>query len=565
MLLVLLTVFSFLSAGLTAADPLLVSLPYGTFRGFTVAGSNVTEFRGVPFGHSERFKAPTPPTPFRGVRNATEYGPACPQQAITPFGGVVTPPVYPTISEDCLSLNVLKPRVTSPSMRLPVFVWIHGGGFSVGNSRDDDLHPLLERSIETNQPILVVSINYRLTALGFIGGKEAAAEGISNLGFRDQILALRWIKQHISSFGGDPDRVVLGGVSAGSMSTAYLTLQNKYNSNSLFRGAFMVRLNEQESLHGLTCHIEKLKQSGAAVHLETQSTGQSDYDDFVRKVNCTSSKSNTNTLDCLRRVSFELIMAAINEFPNIGSYQSVNLVWGPHVDGDVVERDAWSSIRRGMYAKIPMMATVCDDEGTLFSLSTVNITTSDQFLDYVQTNFLHNASAAEMTEMARLYPDDPTQGSPFDTGTANVAGPEYKRTAAFMGDMLVSSPRRFLLEHASARQDVWGSLNKMGKTVNGPLGAFHTSDGPIWFTNTTSLNYMGMDALLNFVNRLEPNIGPSSKNTALIWPKWNSVSKEGKSSLLTFGDEGVSITADNFRKEAMDFLNGFREKHDGRI
>ncbi|KAK7051711.1 carboxylic ester hydrolase [Favolaschia claudopus] len=536
--LILLTVFSFFSAGLTAADPSIVSLPYGTFRGFTVAGSNAIEFRGVPFGHSERFTIPTPPTPFRGVRNATEYGPACPQQAVTPFGGVVTPPEYTSISEDCLTLDVLKPRVQSPSVRLPVFVWIHGGGFSVGNSRDDDLHPLFDRSIQTNQPVLVVSINYRLTAFGFLGGNEAAAAGISNLGFRDQIFALRWIKQHISSFGGDPDRVVLGGVSAGSMSTAYLTLHNEYKSNTLFHGAFM------------------------ALHLETQSTGQPDYDELVRKVNCTSSK---DTLDCLRRAPFEVILAAINEFPNIGSYQSVNLVWGPHVDGDVVERDAWSSIRRGLYAKIPMMATVCDDEGTLFSLATVNITTNDQFLDYIQTNFLHNASAAEIADMARSYPDDPTQGSPFDTGTANAVGPEYKRTAAFIGDMLVSSPRRFLLEHASARQDVWGSLNKLGKTENGPLGAFHTSDGPIWFTNTTSLNYMGMDALLNFVSRLDPNIGPSSKKPAFIWPKWNSVSKEGKSSLLTFSDEGVSIGADNFRKEAMDFLNRFREKHDGGI
>ncbi|KAK7045097.1 carboxylic ester hydrolase [Favolaschia claudopus] len=446
-----------------ASDPLVVSLPYGGFRGF-VAG-NLTQFLGIPFAHSERFRAPTSPIPFRGVRDASEYGPACPQQAMSNFGGGPIITAFPS------------PQVKTSAQQVPVFVvW----GFAIGNSRNDDLRPLVERSIQTKEPILV-------------------------------------------SYDS-------GGVSAGSMSTAYLTLQNKYNSNTLFHGAFM--------------------QSGAAVHIQPQSAGQSDYDDLVRATQCTGVK---DTLDCLRRVPFDTIMAAVNNTPTISSYRSVNLLWAPHVDGDVIARDAWTSINEGLYAKIPLISTMCDDEGTLFSLAAANISTTAEFLDYIHDNFLQDGSPAELKQIARLYTDDPTQGSPFDTGTANIIGPQWKRTSAFIGDMLISSPRR---------QNVWGSLNKMGKS-NMPVGAYHTSDTAIWFTNTTGVYTLGMDSLVNFVKTLDPN-GIAAHRTD-IWPKWNAASsKERKSSLLTFSDTSVNITADDFRTEAIDSLNEFREKYDGR-
>ncbi|KAK6988852.1 carboxylic ester hydrolase [Favolaschia claudopus] len=511
-----------------ASDPLVVSLPYGGFRGF-VAG-NLTQFLGIPFAHSERFRGPTSPIPFRGVRDAIEYGPACPQQAMSNFGGGPIIPAFPSVLEDCkcLTLDIFKPQVMTSAHQLPVSVVC---GFAVGNSRNDDLRPLVERSIQTHEPILVLTINYRVTAFGFLPGKEAAAAGVTNLGFRDQIAALRWVQRYIHAFGRgfapSCPSYDSGGVSAGSMSTAYLTLQNKYNSNTLFRGALM--------------------QSGAAVHIQPQSAGQSDYDDLVRATQCTGAK---DTLDCLRRVPFDSIMAAVNNTPTISSYRSVNLLWAPHIDGDVVARDAWTSINQGLYAKIPLISTMCDDEGTLFSLAAANI------------SFLQDASPAELAQIARLYPDDPTQGSPFDTGTAKIIGPQWKRTSAFIGDMLISSPRRFLLEHASTRQNVWGSLNKMGKS-NVPVGAYHTSDTAIWFTNTTGVYTLGMDSLVNFVKRLDPN-GIAAHRTD-IWPKWNvASSKERQSSLLTFSDMRVNITADDFRKEAIDFLNEFREKYDGR-
>ncbi|KAF7351666.1 Carboxylic ester hydrolase [Mycena sanguinolenta] len=412
----------------TVADASTVSLTYGTFQGF-ISG-NLTQFLGVPFAQAGRFERPKEPASLQTVYNATSFGPACPQQELSPIPGLVAN-TYPSVSEDCLSLNVFRPTVTDSSVGLPR--WIYGGGFQVGNSRDYDLTPVVERSIERGKPIMVVTLNYRVTALGFLAGKEAAAAGISNLGLRDQIFGLQWVQKYISAFGGDPDQVVVGGVSAGSISTAYLTLNNNQDSNALFRGIFL--------------------QSGPALHIPSLSDGQADYDNLVAATNCSAS---TETLDCLRHAPLDTVMAVVNATPNFFSYQSVNLVWGPRIDGDVIARDAWVSISKGLYGKMPKMIGMCDDEGTLFSFSTLNITTDQEFSAYVHSNYLPKTSPDQMAELARLYPQDPTQGSPFGTGTANELSPEYKRMAAFQGDLLMTSPRRFWLAHASLTQNVWG-------------------------------------------------------------------------------------------------------------
>ncbi|KAJ6457966.1 carotenoid ester lipase precursor, partial [Mycena sanguinolenta] len=521
----------------TVADSSTVSLPYGTFQGFT--SGNLTQFLGVPFAQAGRFEQPKEPATLQTVYNATSFGPACPQQELNPAVPGLVANTYPSVSEDCLSLNVFRPTVTDSSVRLPVFVWIYGGtlfrGFQVGNSRDYDLTPVVERSIERGAPIMVVTLNYRVTALGFLAGKEVAAAGISNLGLRDQIFGLQWVQKYISAFGGDPNQVVLGGVSAGSISTAYLTLSNNQNSNTLFHGIFL--------------------QSGPALHVPSLSDGQVDYDNLVTSTNCSASP---DTLNCLRHAPLDTFMAAVNATPNFFSYQSVNLVWGPRIDGDVIARDAWASISKGLYGKMPKMIGMCDDEGTLFSFSTLNITCSF-WPTSIRSDYLPETSPDQIAELSRLYPQDPTQarhGSPFGTGTANQLTPEFKRIAAFQGDLFMTSPRRFWLAHASLTQNVWGWLNKMGKIANGPLGAAHASDTPIWFTSTDGTD--GMDALLNFINTLDPNSSPSGSNSSILWPKWNTPSSSGSSSLLTFNDDGINITADNFRTEAVGFLNNLR-------
>ncbi|KAJ7033034.1 carotenoid ester lipase precursor [Mycena alexandri] len=528
--------FSFFILSVAVAGAPTVSLSYGTFQGFTEG--NVTKYLGVPFASASRFEAPKAPKPLQGIQNATDFGPACPQQALTPLPGLpFAATIYPSISEECLTVDIFTPSGTHNLSKLPVFVWIYGGGFEVGNSRDNDVSSMVGRSIETGEPIVAIALNYRVSAFGFLPGKEVGAAGVSNLGLRDQIFALEWVQKYVCIFGGDPNRVVIGGLSAGSISAATLLLSNKQNSNALFRGVFL--------------------ESGAQIPTPTLQDGQPVYDGLVVANNCSSA---SDTLDCLRRVPFDSFMATVNHTQNFLSYQSVSLIWRPYIDGDVVERAPLTSVSRGLYAKIPIMAGNSDDEGTVFSFSTFNVTTNAEFLDYVHSNFLPKSSQDQISQIEHFYPDDPAQGSPFDTGTANELSPEYKRLAAFQGDFVFIAHRRFLLEHASLTQNTWSWLNKLGKDAS-PVGAAHGSDVGVWFTtNTTSVGTLGVDALVNFINTLDPNL-PAKTSTAdaklpVLWPQWKTPSENGSSSLLTFTDSnGTIITADNFRVEPIRFLN----------
>ncbi|KAJ6451390.1 sterol esterase [Mycena vitilis] len=521
-----------------------VALDYGVFQG--AINGNLSTFLGVPFAQPAiRFSLPQKPTLLSGVQDVTKFSPACPQQAETPpfpFPPLTVPPM----SEDCLMLNVFVPRFATPDSKLPVLVWLFGGGFEIGDASDTDFGPLVERSIANGEPVLVVTPNYRFSAYGFLAGKEVVDAGISNLGLRDQIFALEWVNAHIEAFGGDPARVVLevallqpsGGASAGAISSAILLMSNeRFDSSALIRGAFLV--------------------SGSPITTGSLADGQADYDGLVSANNCTDAQ---NTLECLRRVPFDTFKSTVDKTRNGLSYSSLENAWRPRVDGDVVARNPLVSVAEGLYAKLPILSGDCDDEGTQFSFANDNITTDDEFVSYISSNYLPKATLDQIAEIALLYPDDPAQGSPFDTGLANQFTPQFKRLAAFQGDYFFVGARRFFLQHAFRTQSTWSWLSKRGKSTP-YLGANHGSDGPIWFpTNTTEADgFLGADKLLNFINHLDPNSGLGGQNTsAIYWPRWNEPSQNGTTgSLLTFSDPtGVGFTPETFRVDAMQYLFG---------
>ncbi|KAJ6468980.1 carotenoid ester lipase precursor [Mycena vitilis] len=542
-----------LSISFVAARAPTVALEYGVFQG--AVDGNLSTFLGVPFAQPAiRFSLPQTPKFLHGKQNATTFGPACPQQALD------LPPLIPpnafdagTGAEDCLTLNVFAPGSATPRSKLPVLVWLFGGGFVVGSSADTDMRPTVERSIATGEPVIIVTPNYRVSAFGFLAGKEIGDAGVSNLGIRDQIFALEWVQQHIAAFGGDPRRVIIGGLSAGSISTAFLLMSNnRFEPTSLFRGAFMV--------------------SGSQITSGTVADGQPDYDSLVAVNNCTGS---IDTLDCLRRVPFDAFKATVDNTTNMFSYSSLQLIWRPRVDQDVVVQAPLISVSEGSYAKVPFLTVDSDDEGTrvpkhlhytqnlyficsLFSLSTTNITTNDEFLDYLQSNYLPGSTGAQIAELGMLYPDDPVQGSPFDTGLANQLTPEFKRLAAFQGDYVFTGMRRFFLQHASRTQNTWSWLNKRGK-LNTYVGAAHGSDISLWFPPANATDLIQVDALINFINTLDPN-GIANSST-LFWPKWDNSSSDGGPLLLTLSDPAVvNITAEDFRVDAIGYLNNLLVK-----
>ncbi|HEX7874617.1 MAG TPA: carboxylesterase/lipase family protein [Sphingobium sp.] len=204
----------------------------------TVAGvvkgdrtDGVRRWRGIPYAQAARFQPPSPVAPWDGVRDATRYGNRCPQQ----MGKKVREDqvMAQGVGEDCLMLNIWTPDGGEPGLK-PVFFWIHGGAFMAGSS---DAYRGAE--LAKSGDIVVVTINYRVGVFGFVNfGGALGLPGLpSNIGLRDQIAALQWVRDNIAAFGGDPARVTIAGQSAGSMSVSLLMLTEA--ARGLFHGAIM--------------------------------------------------------------------------------------------------------------------------------------------------------------------------------------------------------------------------------------------------------------------------------------------------------------------------------------
>jgi len=226
-------------------------------------------FRGIPYASppvgQARWKAPSKVKPWSGVRPATEFGPACAQPSGRD-GSIYSNDLGPT-SEDCLTLNVWAPVTAS---KAPVFVWIHGGALVSGSSKEK----VYDGARLAAQGIIVVSINYRLGVFGYLAHPELSAEsplGISgNYGLLDQIEALRWIRQNIGSFGGDPSNVTIAGESAGGLSVMYLMaspMARGLFSKAIAQSAYMISTPElKQRKFGAPAAEEAGTALAAAVH-----------------------------------------------------------------------------------------------------------------------------------------------------------------------------------------------------------------------------------------------------------------------------------------------------------
>ncbi|KAF1912495.1 Alpha/Beta hydrolase protein [Ampelomyces quisqualis] len=175
-----------------------------------------------------------------GVFDATRFGPSCPHKRgaqawdLTLLGNVSLPCEQgPADTEEmdefeCLHVNVTVPKsvLQGRERDLPVFVWVHGGGLSMGSNNwpQYDLQKFVNRSVELAKPVIAVAINYRIGLLGFLASEDIGALG--NMGYKDQVLAFRWIKQHIAGFGGDPGKITAAGESAGGISLSTLLCAN---------------------------------------------------------------------------------------------------------------------------------------------------------------------------------------------------------------------------------------------------------------------------------------------------------------------------------------------------
>ncbi|KAL2166994.1 hypothetical protein VTG60DRAFT_1888 [Thermothelomyces hinnuleus] len=519
-------------------------------------------FNGIPFAEPPvgplRLKPPVRLNSSLGVFDATGIAPACPQFFADSDSNDFLAKVIDTVtnlpffqkalkvSEDCLTINVIRPKGTKAGDNLPVLFWIFGGGFELGWSSMYDGGPLVSNAIDMGKPYVFVAVNYRVGGFGFMPGKEILADGSANLGHLDQRMGLEWVADNIAAFGGDPNKVTIWGESAGAISVfnqmALYNGDNTYKGKPLFRGAIM--------------------NSGSIVPADPVdcAKGQAVYDQVVAKAGCAGA---SDTLACLRQAPYDKFLAAANSVPAILSYNSVALSYLPRPDGKVITKSPDVLVKEGKYAAVPMIIGDQEDEGTFFALFQSNITSTDKLVKYLGSLFFHGATTKQIEGLVNTYSTSILAGSPFRSGIFNEIYPGFKRLAAILGDLVFTLTRRAFLETATTvNPDVpaWSYLASYDEGTP-ILGTFHGSDILQVFygilPNYASKSIQSYYA--NFVYNLDPNNasgGTSAKSkVAESWPRWTG--KERK--LINFFSNRSGYLNDDFRSESANYISSNTE------
>ena len=338
----------------------VVHAPAGDLQGLSAAG--VGQFLGIPYAKPPvgdlRWRPPQPVARWGDTLQATNFANTC----VQPQRGVFA---APSKTEDCLYLNVFTPTAEpATGARLPVMVWFHGGGLFSGESNDYDGAKLARRG-----RVVVVTLNYRVGALGFLSHPAINAEGhpFANYGIMDQQLALRWVQTNIAAFGGDPGNVTIFGQSGGG--TAVMANLVSPLSKGLFHRA--------------------INQSGTRIGVTPPATALKLGEEFAAMAGCADQSPQ-----CLRALSVDQVLAhqggilgVVPDFPSI--------------DGTVITRTALDAFASGQFNRVPIMTGLVRDEQAFFlpEANTKKPLTADEFVRYTVS-----FGAAHKDELLAKYP-----------------------------------------------------------------------------------------------------------------------------------------------------------------
>ncbi|KAI9364863.1 Alpha/Beta hydrolase protein [Zopfochytrium polystomum] len=518
-----------------------VKLSYGAFTGFTFSPFNdntkVRVHLGIPYAQAPvgnlRFLGPRPILKDMGDRNATSFGATCIQaiSAMYPYGQ----------SEDCLFVNVFAPAKIPRNKKLPVMVWIHGGGFDSGTTTFDYYNgsTMVHRSIEAGQDVVVVSFNYRLGLFGFLASPEIQAAGGSNAALRDQIAAFRWVRENIGAFGGDSSKVTAFGQSAGSVSivnhmTATLPASD---STPLFDAAIL--------------------ESGGA-HFGFTFNWTTVYGTVYNGLAATTKCANLTCLQALPADTLRTVQSALEK--NGASFR-------PYIDGDYISSNPQKRLLNGDFMNIPILVGTNTNEGS----STV--TTVDDYNSLLAKSFPGLPQSIISTAYA-LYPLSNYNSSSFGTSAA-----PYLAASDLLGDVSLQCPSQrvadaySLLSKAIDRKDgkplVYRYHFNHLPTAGIPdsqliRGVGHGYEVPYVFgspatlvnTNETSLA-KEMVSMWTFFARSTGKKGMNGwKGQTIDWPKYEASAADGAGGGLRYRIDAAgsyAVEVDNVRTAKCNF------------
>ena len=463
---------------------------------------DISIFKGIPFAAPPvddlRWKAPQPVKNWTGVLKCDKFSASPMQSKPVPFKmwteEFITPP--DKLSEDCLYLNVWTPA-KSDRDKLPVFVWIYGGGFSSGSAAC----AVYDGEEISKKGIIVVSINYRVGVLGFLAHPELSRESgnkvSGNYGLLDQVAALKWIKKNIEAFGGDPQKVTIAGQSAGSMSVCALV------ASHLAKGLFSGAIAESGGILGghMNSNLADAEKSGLS---------------FMNKM-------KTSNIKELRHKSAEELIAAGGNF-------------GPVSDGYVIPGDVFAAFKDGKFNDVSIMAGWVTGDGSLIGTQTI---TPEKYRKQAIEKYGDKAD-----EYMKLFPGNTSEqiaASLKELSLLEFAALPAHRWTVF------SKNNAYIYQFSHVPVDKPGFPN---------YGAFHTSEVPFalhtlhmwkrpWRDVDLAVEKTMSDYWVNFVKTGNPN----GKGL----PEWGVYDKSS-GNIMEIGD--ISQIKKGLYKSEFDFLEG---------
>lgn len=543
-----------LTAAVAAVNAAAIPVPTATLNDNQVISGlyegEVETFKGIPFAEPPvgtlRYKKPIRYSASYAGLQANVYKDSCmqvvsnssyspellhqlPSFVVTALNSSSQEPLV--MSEDCLHLNVFRPRNTTADDKLPVMVYIYGGSFLTGSAPSSPGNKFIEESIAMNERVIYVSFNYRLGTFGFLGGAGPTGENSTNVGLHDQREALKWVQDHIANFGGDPEQVMLFGESAGAMSVGHQMVayggDNTYNGKKLFSSTV-------------------LQSGGVLSSLDVNSTApNSIFELFAHAAGCGEEESPKDVMLCLRGLPDVKVLAAQAEVLATAGYASTFLGLSPRPDGDILPSDTFTLVKENKIAQVPFMVGTNEDDGTMFGIQSTNITNSTEVQAWTH-QMLPGANASTIKTLLELYPQDPAAGCPYRRGDKDAITPEYKRLSSILNDLLFKAPSRLLLEHSTQKHRYSFTSTALHDLVP-VLGTFHASD--ILFQYFVDLGpYQSFRRYwISFANHHDPN-----HNTDGL-AQWDAYTKEGKQELdIQFYQNEMSN--DTVRAKPIEFL-----------
>lgn len=418
------------SAGTRPPDPGVVRVDSGWLRG-QVTADHVT-YSAIPYAAppvgQRRWRPPARPRSWSGVRDATTPSPVCPQ-----FEGDVI-----VGQEDCLYLDVTVPRDARPGKRLPVFVWLYGGGFNTGAAQEFD-----GARLATTGDMVVVTPNYRLGALGFLSAPALDATG-GNYGLMDQTAALRWVRRNAARFGGDPHKVTLAGQSAGARAVcAHLASPSS-------RGLFHRAVSQSGACDNRVPTLAEAQEFGARA---TEQLGCASAADVAA---CLREHPTATVVPVLAGVGFAL------------NGRVADRPWNPAAGTPVLPQQPAEALRNGSAARVPLLIGGTHDEMRSFVLREASLTEEEYRTMTVQTFGDHaDAVLAE-------YP-----AADYDTPALALA-----TVLSDWGGAIGACPVLRTVEAAGAHQPVYAYefAEDSGQFPGGyPMGSYHGLELPyLW-------------------------------------------------------------------------------------